>query len=278
MEKEADQQFAPVAAGPRASDAQPLLLRILPRPLRTLYEWSVLYACLGQIAASGLLLSFVGMILTPLLPRATATRFGQRAISGIFRVTTWIMRASGIVRLDLTALDDLRDAGPLVLAPNHPSMLDAVFVISRLPSVACVMKHEIHHNVFLGGGARLAGYIGNATTTGMLRGVARALGDGQQVLLFPEGTRTVTQPINALKGSFAIAAKQAGVPVQTIIIQTNSPFLSKGWSIFRKPEFPLEYRVRLGRRFQVSDLRTAVADTDAHLRRELGPDNRLRGR
>jgi hypothetical protein len=39
------------------------------------------------------------------------------------------------------------------------------------------------------------------------------------------------------------------VPVQTILIETDSRYLSKGWTLFRKPPMPIHYRVRLGRRF-----------------------------
>ncbi len=67
--------------------------------------------------------------------------------------------------------------------------------------------------------------------------------------MFPEGTRTTRQPINALKGSIALIAMQAQVPVQTVLIETNSPYLSKGWSLFRKPVMPVRYKIRLGKRF-----------------------------
>jgi hypothetical protein len=39
------------------------------------------------------------------------------------------------------------------------------------------------------------------------------------------------------------------VPVQTILIETDSRYLSKGWSVFRVAPMPIHYRVRLGRRF-----------------------------
>ena len=39
------------------------------------------------------------------------------------------------------------------------------------------------------------------------------------------------------------------MPVQTVWIETSSPYLSKGWTLFRKPSMPISYRVRLGKRF-----------------------------
>ena len=61
------------------------------------------------------------------------------------------------MQIDSSALDALRDEpGGLIVAANHPTMLDALLVVARLPRGVCVMKAELMRNVFLGGGARLA--------------------------------------------------------------------------------------------------------------------------
>ena len=48
-------------------------------------------------------------------------------------------------------------------------------------------------NIFLGGGARLARYIRNDVGRGMVRDAVADLRDGNQLVLFPEGTRTVAR-------------------------------------------------------------------------------------
>jgi 1-acyl-sn-glycerol-3-phosphate acyltransferase len=91
------------------------------------------------------------------------------------------------------------------------------------------------------------------------------------LLLFPEGTRTTRAPINPLVGSVGLIAKRAGVPVQTLVIETDSPFLSKGWPLFRRPTLPITYRVRLGRRFPPPrDAAAFMAELDAYYRSVLG--------
>jgi len=120
-------------------------------------------------------------------------------------------------------------------------LLDVVLVVSRLPHVVCIMKAEILRNLFLGGGARLAAYIRNDSCFAMIRTAAAAVGAGSQLLVFPEGTRTRRAPVNHFEGGFALIAKTARVPVQTVFIETNSLFLGKGWPLFRKPAFPLTY-------------------------------------
>jgi 1-acyl-sn-glycerol-3-phosphate acyltransferase len=68
-------------------------------------------------------------------------------------------------------------------------------------------------------------------------------------VLFPEGTRTVDAPINPFRPGITLIAHMANVPIQTVFIETTSPYLGKGWPIWKTPEFPVSFSVRLGQRF-----------------------------
>ena len=58
--------------------------------------------------------------------------------------------------------------------------------------------------------------------------------------------------------------------MQTVIIEQGTPFLSKGWSLFRRPSLPINYRVRLGRRFEpAQDARALIKDLERYFRSEL---------
>ena len=77
------------------------------------------------------------------------------------------------------------------------------------------------------------------------------------------------------KGGFALIAKKSGAPVQTVFIDSNSPFLGKGWPLLRKPQFPLVYRARLGRRFRAEgDTHAFVRTLHVYYRQELGAEPR----
>jgi len=187
-----------------------------------------------------------------------------------FRMYLGALRAAGACRFDLDALDGLRGAGPLILAPNHPSLLDAVMLLSRAPQAACVLKAALLDSVLFGAGARLAGYIRNDPPMGMVRRSVEVLREGGQLLLFPEGTRTVRAPLNPFRGAIALIARRAGAPVQTVFIEADSAFLGKGWPLTRRPPLPLHYRVRLGRRFDPpQDLHAFVRELEQYFAREL---------
>jgi 1-acyl-sn-glycerol-3-phosphate acyltransferase len=106
----------------------------------------------------------------------------------------------------------------------------------------------------------------------MVRQATRELRAGHPLLVFPEGTRTRSGAVNEFRGGFALVAKRAGAPIQTVFIETDNPFLGKGWPLFRRPRFPLVYRVRLGERFRVTgDVKSFLRTLQEYYRRELHP-------
>jgi len=219
------------------------------RRLIGLYEYLVLYAGLIWLGFLCLSWTFFAVILYPILPDHQGRSLGRRVIMVAFRLYLASLSISRRCHFDLTAIDALRGEGPLIIAPNHPCLLDAVMVISRLPNVACVMKSSLKDNIFLGAGSRLARYIGSEPLRKMIHLAREDFKHGSHLLLFPEGTRTTQSPVNPLSASIALIAHKAQVPVQTVLIETDTKYLSKGWPLFRKPAMPITYRVSLGRRF-----------------------------
>lgn len=217
--------------------------------LIVIYDYLVLYAGLIWLGLLCLGWTIIATFLAPLLPKHISRSLGRKVIMQGFHTYLASLILSRRCHFDLSALDVLRDQPPMIIAPNHPSLLDAVMIISRLPNVSCVIKSELMNNVFLGAGARFADYIPNKSIRKMVALAIQDFKHGQHLLLFPEGTRTTRCPINSLKGSIALIAHKAQVPVQTVLIETDSAYLSKGWPLFRKPNLPLHYRVRLGKRF-----------------------------
>jgi 1-acyl-sn-glycerol-3-phosphate acyltransferase len=215
--------------------------------------------------------SSIAALLYPLLPASWGRRVGQFAIMAGFRFYLWCLRLTGCFHCDLSELDRLRGEDGLVIAPNHPALIDVVLITSRLPRITCIMKAQLWENPLLGGGARLARYIRNDSPTSMVKLAVEEIRQGSQLLVFPEGTRTAADPVNPFKGGFALIAKHAGVPVQSVFIETNSRYLGKGWPIYRMPRLPLFYRVRLGPRFRVDrDVKAFTNDFETFFREQLG--------
>jgi len=220
--------------------------------LRRGVERVLLYGVLVQLAVMSLVYNLGAALLLPFLRGARGAAAGRTGISRGYRLYWWFPRALGLLDIDAAALDALRDTpGGLIIAANHPTSLDALILVARLPRSVCIMKAELMRNVFLGAGARLAQYICNDSPRSMIRQAVRTLReDGAQLVMFPEGTRTVRVPVNPFRPGLTLIADKAGVPIQTVLIETETPYLGKGWPIWRvPPRFPVRIRVRLGERF-----------------------------
>jgi 1-acyl-sn-glycerol-3-phosphate acyltransferase len=211
----------------------------------------LLFACVFvQLGAMSLVWNLVAPVLSLLLPRAVGGRLGRSGVSFIYRCCWATAERLGLMHVDSSALEVLRDEpGGLIVAANHPTMLDALVVVARLPRGVCVMKAVLMRNIFLGGGARLARYIKNDVGRGMVRDAVQTLREGNQLVLFPEGTRTVGASVNAFKPGITLIAQLAQVPIQTVVIEAFSPYLTKGWPLLKAPPVPVHIRLSLGPRF-----------------------------
>jgi 1-acyl-sn-glycerol-3-phosphate acyltransferase len=242
----------------------------MDRQLKIAYEYFALYSSLALLGLICLTWSVFALPLYFILSPVRGTAVGRCAIMRGFRVYAWSLSVTGAYVLDLRDLDTLRYGPPMILAPNHPCLIDALLILTRHPNVVCVMKSVLMRNVFLGSGARLARYVKNDPSRQMIKESVAHLRRGALLLLFPEGTRTVRAPINPLVASVGVIAKHAQVPVQTLLIETDSPFLSKGWSLFKRPTLPITYRVKLGRRFEApTNVAAFTAELDQYFRDEL---------
>jgi len=124
---------------------------------------------------------------------------------------------------------------------------------------------------FFGAGSRLARYIRNEPVRHTVRLATQDFGCGSHLLLFPEGTRTVSCPINPFKGSIGLISNHAQVPVQTVLIETEFAVSEQrtGRCSANRP-MPIHYRMRLGRRFDPpQDARRFTVELEQYFAHEL---------
>jgi 1-acyl-sn-glycerol-3-phosphate acyltransferase len=215
-----------------------------------IWQTAAFYGALFIFAAFGSLVSMI-CALPAFLFRGTRARFfGQRLIHGLFVFFVGYLRAFGVIELEADELSGLRDAGGFIVVANHPCLLDAVLMVSQLPKAVCLMKGSLARNIIFSGTARLAGYVHNKSGLGLAKKCEERLNEGSNLLVFPEGTRTVGGKLLPFKMGFALVAVLTHAPVQTVIITTESGCLGKSWPLFKKPVFPVRYSLRLGPQFQ----------------------------
>ena len=250
----------------------------LLRPFWTAYEYLAMLLGLSFLALLCLVWLPFALLLRPLFPGRRGRRFGRAMIAFGFRIYLGFLHFVCASRFDLATLDRLRQAPPQILIANHPSLLDAVMIVSRLPNTVCVMKAGLMHNILLGSAARLAGYITNKGPLEMILQAGQALDEGAHILLFPEGSRTADLPLDPFSTSAALIARRSRVPVQSLLIRFCHPasesYLGKNWPLWRRPPLPQRWTITPGPCFDphtlpVDDANRMTAIMETALREQL---------
>jgi len=126
-----------------------------------------------------------------------------------------------------------------IIIPNHQSLLDIVFFNMLRHRLRWVSKAEIFRVPVVGWEMRMVKYIelirGNKSSViRMMEKCVESLQDGISVVIFPEGTRSLTGAIGKFKtGAFQLAVKTDKPLLPVLIDGTGEIMPKKGGIIFR---------------------------------------------
>jgi len=176
----------------------------------------------------------------PVLSVLPATRLqrisrGQRVVHYSFYVFISLMHRIGIMTYEINGLEKLNRAGQLIIA-NHPTLIDVVFLISRIKQANCIVKDSLWRNPFMRGPIVNAGYISNGNPEQMIADCVAWLQSGGNLIIFPEGTRSVpNKPYHFQRGAAAIAL-QADTIVTLVTLSCTPSTLTKAEPWYHIPE------------------------------------------
>jgi 1-acyl-sn-glycerol-3-phosphate acyltransferase len=173
-------------------------------------------------------------------------RFIQRAIQREFSVfTRWLVYLR-LLQIEYRGCDSINAPGRVIVA-NHPSLLDAVFLIARVPAAVCIFKPAIRRNPVLGRSAIRAGYIPSDRGLDLVRSATAKIAAGATLVVFPEGTRTpASGRIGAFRPGFALIARRAHAPLQLVRISCDGELLTKERACWKLPQLPARVVVEAG--------------------------------
>jgi 1-acyl-sn-glycerol-3-phosphate acyltransferase len=203
--------------------------------------------CFSVFGLGGLILRCVVCPLLALVVRGPARQqqWSQTIIHYCFRWFVALMNGVGVISYEVYGLERLNRRGLLILA-NHPSLIDVVFLISFVRHADCIVKAQLSRNPFTRGPIRAAGFITNGDGAGLLEDCVRSLKAGNNLIVFPEGTRTpLNGPVKLQRGAAHVAVK-GRVDITPVHIHSSLPMLTKGtpwWKVpVHKPHFTIEVR------------------------------------
>lgn len=177
---------------------------------------------LSSFAVFGIGSFILGTALFPvlhLLSGFSGVRFRKMAryfISKSFVLFVKYVEITGSMRVSIKHRELLKGAKSKVIIANHPSLLDVVILISLIPNADCIVKGALIDNKFVSAIIRNL-YIPNTLPfEKQLELAAQSMAEGNNLIIFPEGTRSRTgEPWAFKKGAarFAIYSKSDIIPV-----------------------------------------------------------------
>jgi 1-acyl-sn-glycerol-3-phosphate acyltransferase len=138
-------------------------------------------------------------------------------------------------RVIITNRDRIRKGGTYILVSNHQSMFDICVLYRLFKPFKWVSKSENFHLPVVGWNLRMNEYIkiereSRKSIMKMMQDCEEAIREGNSIMMFPEGTRTLDGEIRPFKtGAFMLALKTR-TPIIPIVIDGSIKVLpKKGW-------------------------------------------------
>lgn len=178
------------------------------------YLYSVLFFTVTAVMAVGLL---------------PALLLGQRGALAVAKL--WTATLMALHRWVTGTKHEFRgfDAIPrgAIIAVKHQSTWETLAVVPKLATPAFILKRELMWIPVFGWWLKVAGNIpidrgnGAATLMAMNKRAARALADGRQIIIFPEGTRKAAGAPPDYKSGLGLIYKALDVPVVPIAVNSG---------------------------------------------------------
>lgn len=214
------------------------------------YAWRLFGTGLSFAAfgIGGLVISLLFFPLFNLFVRDREKRmaYAQRIVHGAFRLHRDFTIFMGVIEWETHNEEALaNDEGVLVVA-NHPTLLDVVLLMSMMKRSQCIVKAAVARNPFMRGVVAATGYIRNDDDPEKLvADCVAALEQGNNLIVFPEGSRTVPGAEVKLQRGVANIAIRARVPIRLVTIKCEPPTLMKGQKWYEIPPRRMHFTIRV---------------------------------
>ncbi|HEY1042990.1 MAG TPA: lysophospholipid acyltransferase family protein [Telluria sp.] len=202
------------------------------------YYWRVFATGLSfaLFGLGGLLLRLVVFpLMQVLVVGQERRRLAARAVvRWAFRVYIEMMRALGVLTYEVRGIGKLDRGGLLILA-NHPTLIDTIFLMAFVRRADCIVKAELWNNPFTRGPVRAAGYVVNSAGPEIVSSCLATLDAGNNLIVFPEGTRTGSDGVLRMKRGAANIAVRGARDITPVVIRCEPATLGKGEKWWKVP-------------------------------------------
>ena len=184
---------------------------------------------------------FVGSAIFPVMLLFYKSNSQRKLFANTVHITwrafVWLMCILGLIRINCKKRPELKALNGTIVVANHPSLIDVVILVSLIPNSICVVKNSLFKNFFIRKVISKV-YLSNTMNPDeFIQCGSDILQKGYNIIIFPEGTRTIyNNPVRLHRGVayLQIATGAKILPIKILNEPKILGKLQKWWDVDRK--------------------------------------------
>lgn len=194
---------------------------------RTVFNLMMTFFTFGYFFIVGFLLNLLARILLPIIPVSKKKKFGafHQVMQKYFGL---LMYGTPFVPIQILGKENFKSDSPKIIIANHTSQLDTPTMGMLHSKAVFMVNSRVLNSKFFGKSIQMAGFYKTSDNYDEgLKSLKEKVRQGYSVIIFPEGTRSMTSAIQRFhKGAFYLSEKLQ-INIQPVLIRGNADLLPK---------------------------------------------------
>ena len=216
---------------------------------------------LGALFLSSVVFTFIKIFIKD---RRKRTLYSRAFTSNSFKLYLISGTVLGIFRIRFNNLDVINNDKGVIFIANHPSLLDYVLITSAVKNASVVVKNTLTRNFFVKGIIECNDYISNSKDCiDVMDMSSKMLQSGDNLLIFPEGTRTVDKNNIKFLHGFTSLALKGNFNIRPIILKMKGRALRKNGPFYLVSYSTIAYEIEVKEIFNTKEFVESQGDIPA---------------
>lgn len=208
---------------------------------RTIFNIAMTFGTFGYFFVVGFLLNLLAQILLPIAPLSKKKKFKffHKTVHLYFKT---LIYGTPFVKIKIIGKENLDFEEPRIIIANHTSQLDTPTLGMIHPKSIFMVNNRVLNSKFFGKAIQMAGFysVSDNYEEG-LDGLREKIRQGYSIIIFPEGTRSMTSAIQRFhKGAFFLA-NELNLEILPVLVRGNADLLPKNDNVLKIGKLTIEY-------------------------------------